>query len=160
MHTDGETQPVEKVGQRIEDLQFPHRQEGRAAKNYAEEGIREEGPHADEELCGEVFALLVDDVAGGISEAEEADVKNLQFEETAKEEVGGLVNDDAGKSESSDDRARNKKHEIGLLLGGRLAATEKLVVLLLRYDPARIEPVLNARSIFFKRFESFLVALR
>src|SRR5713101_5260156 len=110
MHPDRKPQPVKEVGQRVEHFQLPDRKKSRCAEDRAQHGVRKKRTHADKELCTEICDLLMNDVACGIPESKKANVKYLQFEQPAEEQMPSLVNDDAGKRQRCNHGSRDEKH--------------------------------------------------
>src|SRR6266849_893949 len=141
VHPDGQYKPVEKIGQWIEHLQFPHRQKCGGAKKHAQQSIRKERSHAHEKLSLEIFCLLVDDVARRISKPEKANVEYLQLEQPAEKQVPRLVNNHARKRQRRNHRPRNEKHPRLLLLPRRLSAADSAVVFGLTNNLPAFEPV-------------------
>src|SRR5215470_14985289 len=109
MHPDREPQPVKEVRQRVEHFQFPNRQKRRRAKQDAKERVREKRPHADEKLGGEVTDFLMNHISCGIAKTEKANVEDLELKEPAEKKMTCLMDNDAWKSKSGDDRTRNKE---------------------------------------------------
>src|SRR6266567_6740812 len=72
--------------------------------------VNKKGAHADQDMSPNCAGLLVDDVARGISDAEQADFEHPRVSELAEGNVCQLMNDDSWKGCQRDEETGNK-HE-------------------------------------------------
>src|SRR6267142_279293 len=110
MHPDRNPQPIEEIRQRIGNLQFPHRQESRRAKQHAQDRIRNKRPHAHKKLRRKIVGVFVNNINRGILKLEKTDVVNLQAEKPTKEKMPRFVHDHAWESQNRNHNSWNKEH--------------------------------------------------
>lgn len=97
MHSYGYPEPDHEVRQRVLNPEYLDRDERRKAKKHAEEGVEDERSRRDEEQRGEILCLLVDDVARGDADPEEARVEDRELAELAEKQVARFMDDDPNK---------------------------------------------------------------
>ena len=75
---------------------------GRETNQETENSIYKKRPHTDEESCIKICGIFMDNIACRVTNPKVANIKNRNFTQFAKKEVGKFMNNYARKSDNGD----------------------------------------------------------
>src|SRR5262245_9760817 len=110
VHADGDPEPEKEVRDRIGAAEHADRHEGGETEDDAQDRVDDQRPDRHQEGGGEVLRLLVDHVARGVADPEEADVEDREAAQAAEQHVRRLVDDHSRKGRDRDEEPGDEEH--------------------------------------------------